>query len=187
MSDDPAEYTLLIVESPTLARRLKDLVPDSVYVISTGGFLWKPLFDRNSGRLKKKAIADKRPIRNQIREEAKHAVHIIVATDSDPSGDFIAWSLHKDLKSSRIRQGQLTSLTRPAINKMLTEAETTDFRDLHRRLENRFRIKQLWSEFYPGLTMAQAGLHSLFYEPISLIEFITDAYQKIYCRNGVVS
>lgn len=185
MSVETAEYTLLIVESPTLARRLEDLVPDSVLVIPTGGFLWKPVFDKKTRTLKKKAIADKLDIRREIRDEAKYAVHIIVATDSDPSGDFIAWSLHKDLKSNRIRRGQLTALTHSAIRKMLISARDIDFQKLHIRLENRFRIRQIWNEQYPDFSMVQAGLNSIFFEPTTIREFKTDTKQLLICRDGI--
>jgi DNA topoisomerase IA len=179
LSDPIAEYTLLIVESPVLAKRLQCVAPDHVVVISTGGFLWTPIYDSITGKLGKKAIPDKLPLRNELRREATYAIKIIVATDSDPSGDFIAWTIHNDLKQSTILRGHLTSVSRSALLQLLLDASEIDFSALYKRLQNRFNIRHLWSEAYPGVSMKNAGLIALFGSPVEISTFRTDKNQTL--------
>ena len=171
MSDSVSEYTLLIVESPTLAARLQLIAPEYVYVLATGGFLWKPIYDPKSGRLGKKAMPDKLDLRNELRLEAKHAVHIVIATDSDPSGDFIAWTIHKELQSKAIKRAQLAAISKAALSQLLRHAIEIDFSALYKRLQNRYRIRHKWSDHFPGISMQDAGILSVFGNPITLSEF----------------
>ena len=185
MSDSVSEYTLLVVESPTLAARLQLIAPDNVYVLATGGFLWKPIYDPKNGRLGKKAIPDKLDLRNELRREARHAVHIIVATDSDPSGDFIAWTIYNELKSKVIKKGQLTAISEVALSQLLRHAVEIDFSALYKRLQNRYRIRHLWSDHLPGISMQDAGLLAVFGNPITLSEFRSEEEHQFFSANDV--
>lgn len=181
LSDASSEYTLLIVESPTLAARLQDVAPAHVFVFSTEGFLWKPQYDAAKGKLGKKAVPNKLDLRNELRRQAGYAAKIVVATDSDPSGDFIAWTIHKDLKSKRILRGHLRHVSRSAIINLMRDAREVDFSTLHTRLENRFKIRDLWFDENPHMSMRTAGLLALFSEPIEMSEFRTDSGLALYC------
>lgn len=169
-----AGYTLLIVESSTLARQLQILVPQNVYVVATDGYLWTPKFRSDKLRLGKKAIPEKLDIRKELYEESKKAVRIIVATDSDPAGDFIAWTLSKHLKGSVLLRGNLQAITGDAAMQLIDEAEQIDYSKLHKRLENRFIIRELWRRQYPELDMATAGAASIFGSPIPFYHFKSD-------------
>lgn len=83
-------YTLLIVESPVIARHIQQISPSSVYVLATGGFCWHPSYQAKKNTLKAVADPEKRSFRKELSEQAQWANRIIIATDSDPSGDFIA-------------------------------------------------------------------------------------------------
>lgn len=185
MSDSVSEYTLLIVESPTLAKRLQNVVPDYVYVFPTGGFLWKPNYNAESGRLGKRAVPDKLDLRNELRREANHAVNIIVATDSDPSGDFIAWSIHKELRPKVIKRSHLTSMSSDALTRLFSDASPIDFSTLFKRLQNRFQIRQLWTNEFPGISMRDAGLTAVFGAPIELSEFLTEDSHQVFSNHPV--
>lgn len=174
MKDAVSEYTLLIVESPTIANRLRDIVPDYVYVLSTSGFLWKPLYDSKKGRLGRKAIPEKLEFRKELRREARYAVHIVVATDSDPSGDFIAWTIHKEFPSKSIKRTHISSLSYSSVMRRLKNAHSIDFSTLFIRLQNRFKIRQFWSEAYPKISMKDAGLLAVFGGELALNTFISD-------------
>lgn len=174
MKDAVSEYTLLIVESPTIANRLRDFVPDYVNVFSTSGFLWEPLYDSKNGRLGRKAKPDKLEFRKELRREARYAVHIIVATDSDPSGDFIAWTIHKEFPSKSIKRMHISSLSYSSVLQSLKNADAIDFSTLFIRLQNRYRIRQLWSEAYPEISMKDAGLLAVFGGELALNTFISD-------------
>ncbi|WP_340102572.1 DNA topoisomerase [Rhodohalobacter sp. 8-1] len=179
MSEAAAEYTLLIVESPTLAARLQDIAPDHIFVFATEGFLWKPQYNAAKGILGKKAVPDKLDLRNELRREAKSAVKIVVATDSDPSGDFIAWTIHKELKTERILRGHLRSISRSAISQLIRDASNIDFSTLHKRLENRFKIRSIWFDVFPQVSMKSAGLLALLEEAIWITDFTTDSGQVL--------
>lgn len=171
MSFTPAGYTILVVESSTLARRLQRFVPEQVVVFATNGFLWKPRFQKSSGKLGKKADPDTLQIRKEIRAEAAHAKQLIIATDSDPSGDFIAWSICDDLDRKSICRGNLQSLDPRGALKLLETTEPIDVSGLQKRLENRFIIQQCWNKYFPGISMKTAGLSAIFSSEIPIRTF----------------
>lgn len=161
-----SDYTLLIVESSTLARQLQKLLPQNIYVIATDGYLWTPSFRSDKLRLGKKAAPEKTDIRKELLEESMKAVRIIIATDSDPAGDFIAWTLSKHLKQSALLRGNLQAISIDAATQLIHNTESIDDSNLYKRLENRFIIRELWSREYPGLDMTTAGATSLFGSPV---------------------
>lgn len=159
---DTSVYTLLIVESPTIAGIIQNMCPPSVYVMSTDGFCWRPKYDITTHQIKAVADPDKLPIRNELKEQAKIAGTIVIAVDSDAAGDFIAWSINRFIKSSNIKRGQLQSLSKESIYSMLSETTELDEAHLEIRLKNRFLIQQLWPK-YAGIPDIQlAGLISVF-------------------------
>lgn len=174
MNASPAEYTLLIVESPTLADRLQAIAPQHILVFATGGFLWEPRFDPYNNKLGRKALPQKADLRKELRTEAKHAVKIIIATDLDPSGDFIAWTIFKEIPNSRIHRGNLRSISRRALQRLLDESSQIEFSNLFHRLQNRFRIRSFWDQLYPITSMKKAGLLAIFGGIISATFFRAD-------------
>ncbi len=81
--------TLLIVESPTIARIIKRFEIPYLTVIATHGYCWIPRYDSSTNQLTLKADPDKRDIRNRIRDQARWAAQIIIATDYDAAGENI--------------------------------------------------------------------------------------------------
>ncbi|CAN5246922.1 hypothetical protein BH23BAC3_BH23BAC3_01220 [soil metagenome] len=156
------DYTLLIIESPTIAPRLQQLVPQNVVVIATKGYLWAPLFKKDTFQLSKKAIPDKLDLRNKIRKESRNAVNIIIATDSDPSGDFIAWSLADELRGRTLHRGNLHALSKTAVEKLITNSQPIDNSQLHKRLENRYIIQNVWKQVLPAIDIRTAAAASIF-------------------------
>ncbi len=167
-------YTLLIVESSTLARQLQKLLPQNIYVAATDGYLWTPSFRSDTFRLGKKAVPDKAGIRKELLKESKKSVRIIIATDSDPAGDFIAWTLSKHLKESRLLRGNLQAISKSAAMQLINDTVLLDYSKLHKRLENRYIIRELWSTQFPGLDMTAAGAASLFGSPALFQHFKSD-------------
>lgn len=165
MNASPAEYTLLIVESPTLAERLQAIAPQHVLVFATGGYLWEPRFNPDNGKLGKKTLPEKADLRKELRTEVHYAVKIIVATDRDPSGDFIAWTIFKEIPNSTILRGNLRSISRDSLQNLLDEASHIDFSILFHRLQNRFRIRSCWNREYPEIPMKKAGILAVFGAP----------------------
>lgn len=159
---DTSVYTLLIVESPTIAGIVQNMCPPSIYVMSTDGFCWRPKYDITTHQIKAVADPDKLPIRNELKEQAKIAGTIVIAVDSDAAGDFIAWSINRFIKSSNIKRGQLQSLSKESIYSMLSETTELDEVHLENRLKNRFLFQHLWSKYAVIPDMQLAGLISVF-------------------------
>jgi hypothetical protein len=139
-------YTLLIVESPVLARLIQQHAPGSIYVMATDGYGWRPSFDPPSGSLRATADPGKRDFRKELKEQAEIAGDVIIATDPDPSGDFIAWATARFLKRPVIKRGQIQSITRSGILHLLSEPEEQNITQLEHRLKNRFLIQHLWKQ-----------------------------------------
>ncbi len=162
-------YTLLIVESPVLAKTIQRVAPSSVYVMATGGFCWKPDYNAEKNSLKPVADPDKLDFRNELREQAKWAGNIVVASDTDPSGDFIAWSVSRFLKSAVLLRGRIRRISKSGIVQTLTETTRLNDRVLEQRLKNRYLIRGLWNS-EPSLPVFEyAAVASLFssYVPYS--------------------
>lgn len=136
--------------------------PQSIYVIATEGYCWKPRYDAENNRLNAIADPTKAPLRKEIKQQAEWANTIIVATDSDPSGDFIAWSVARFLSSKRVKRGRLQSLSKSGIISMLSELTEIESAHLEARLKNRFLIKSEWFRQKKWPDMQLSGLISVF-------------------------
>lgn len=155
-------YTLLIVESPTMAGIIQKICPPSVYVLSTDGYCWRPKYDVSGHQLKAIADPNKRALRRELKEQSRIANTIVVAVDSDASGDFIAWSLSRFIESSNLKRGQLQGISQASIHSMLSETTELDESQLESRLKNRFLIQNLWSKYAEVSDLQLAGLISVF-------------------------
>ncbi|MFN2372580.1 MAG: toprim domain-containing protein [Cyclonatronaceae bacterium] len=94
--------TLLIVESPTIAKTIDGFNLPGLEVVPTAGYSWKPRADFVKGTLKGHAGPEMLPVRKRIRTAATHASRVYLATDTDPSGEFIAMCLARELKNKRL-------------------------------------------------------------------------------------
>ena len=159
---DTSGYTLLIVESSIIAKRIQELSPTNIYVIGTDGFIWHPHYDSQTSTLRKKADPEKLTLRKELKSQSQIASRIVVAADSDPAGDFITWTISRYLKRENIERGLLQSITKPGIRQLLNTASPISDERLHYRLENRYRIQQTWYKHLPKITPDQAGMAALF-------------------------
>jgi DNA topoisomerase IA len=157
-----ASYTLLIVESPVIARIIQQVAPSSVYVLSTNGYAWKPVYDAERNQLKEKADPDQLGFRKELKQQASWAGNIIIATDPDPSGDFIAWSICKFLKNPSIKRSHIQHLGRKGIERLISSAEVIQTDLLELRLKNRSLIRHQWNKTGRRPSMEIAALSSTF-------------------------
>ena len=155
-------YTLLIVESPVIAGILQSVSPQSVYVLATGGYCWHPSYKRSTGKLTAVADPEKRSFRKELKEQAQWANRIIIATDSDPSGDFIAWSLARYLKPRPVLRGYLKNLTKHSVKQLLDEVQDLNADKLELRLKNRYQLFDLWNDKKRLPDIQLAGIATLF-------------------------
>jgi len=170
-------YTLLIVESSVIAQIIQEMSPQSVYVIATEGYCWKPRYDAENNQLNAIADPTKASIRKEIKQQAEWANVVIVATDSDPSGDFIAWSVDRYLSTKRVKRGRLQSLSKSGVISMLSELTEIESGHLETRLKNRFLIKSEWFRQKKWPDMQLSGLISVFGRPRTYRHFLGENHQ----------
>ncbi|MEX0823936.1 MAG: toprim domain-containing protein [Balneolaceae bacterium] len=156
-----SNYTLLIVESPVVAKIIQEQCPTFVYVVATEGFCWTPKYNLEKNTLKPIAVPSKADIRKEIKEQARWASDVIIAVDSDPSGDFIAWSISRFLKNKSVYRGYLQHFGSKGINKMLNETSQYDSSG-EDRLKNEYLIQAVWNRSSLPLSLKDAGLVTLF-------------------------
>lgn len=156
-----SEYTLLIVESPTVADYIKQMQIPWLEVLSTGGFCWYPKFDSQKLKLGKKANPEKREIRKELKQKNSWFNRIVIATDSDPSGDFIAWSVGRYLADNKLYRTQLQLLTNSSLKSRISTAKPISLKNLKQKLENKFIFRHLWDQHF-RISIEDAALASLF-------------------------
>lgn len=166
-------YTLLIVESPTVKRVIDQFDLPYLEVIATEGFCWKPHFDNASRKLSYRADPEKRDIRRRIKEQAQWAASIVVAADNDASGWFIIHTLGRFLKKFHLRKTNITALTPAHIQEAIDTAikiSSDDIERYHLKLQNRYRFhiqfKQRISESNREPDLVTLGVLCYFYSSV---------------------
>jgi hypothetical protein len=167
-------YTLLIVESPVLAKVIQKKAPSSVYVISTDGFCWRPSYHAGNNSLKAVADPEKAHIRKEIKEQAKVAGNIIVAADSDPSGDFITWALAKFLNPLILKRGSIRHISKAGILQTVSETELLKPGSLEARLKNRFLVQNEWNRIKSLPPIQDAALAATFSRRAPYFHFLDE-------------
>nr|WP_280842361.1 toprim domain-containing protein [Rhodohalobacter sp. SW132] len=152
----------MIVESSTLATRIQPMLPQHVVVIATDGFLWTPHFNQLKLKLGMRAVPEKRELRREIKQESARAVKTILATDSDPSGDFIAWSVAKNIALNRIFRAPLRAISKQSLDVLIESDTVVNWNQLHLKLQNRYILHSLWKQAYPNLDIKTAATAALF-------------------------
>jgi hypothetical protein len=88
-----------------------------------------------------------------------------MATDNDPSGDFIAWSVADDLQLENLCRSNLQVLSKSALSDLIKNAALTDSSRLRKRLENRYLIRRMWKHQFPEIDIRSAAAASIFGAP----------------------
>lgn len=179
-------YTLLIVESPVLARVIQKYTPSPVYVLATGGFCWRPVYDPSTHQLKATADPQKKEIRKELKTQAAMAARVVIATDHDPSGDFIAWSIARYLKQTGLKRGSLQNISRSGILQTLEQAPFLDEVALENRLKNQFLIHHLWNCESRLPDRSDAGLAAIFSATQNFQTFV-DRQMNMYRSTQAIS
>lgn len=131
------EYTLLIVESESIASIIRQFNIPYLEVIATNGFCWRPLYNWKKHKLELRANPEQRSVRTLLKEKAPWASRIVIATDSDSAGEFIAYSLFKYLKIPEIQRTYLKSITPSSIQDAIDSASPYEEEPFH-EMQNRF-------------------------------------------------
>lgn len=157
------QYTLLIVESPIIADYITQLHIPWLEVMATGGFCWYPVFDPQKMSLGKKADPEKRTMRRELKQKSDWFNRIVIAADSDSSGDFIAWTIANFLPQKDFYRTQLRLMTEKSIMNQVSEAVRISHANLKEKLEKRFIFSHLWNRHF-RISVEDAALASLFTE-----------------------
>lgn len=133
------EYSLLIVESESIAAIIRQFDIPYLEVMATHGFCWKPKFNWRKNKLEMRAVHDKLSVRKLLKEKAPWAVKVIIATDSDSAGEFIAHSIVKFLKLSNIYRTYLNCLAENSVLESVRNAKQYQ-EESYYEMQNRFII-----------------------------------------------
>lgn len=180
-------FTLLIVESTPIADFIRELDLPWLEVVATEGYCWQPRFDPKSNKLKARAHPDKAHIRKKIKEKAAWAVRIVIATDPDPSGDFIAWALARFLDKKKILRTSIHDLGPSSIKERLDAAWLQNAESLHFALQNLYIIRYQWAVYFKGLQMSDAGLAALFYSEQPFYSFTDASENRFHSESAVMA
>lgn len=142
--------------------------------MATGGYCWKPEYDEKNNILKPVANPDQAEFRKELKEQAKWAGNIVVASDPDPSGDFIAWSISRFLKSSLLKRGQIRHVSKSGIVQSLSETSELNESMLESRLKNRYLIRNIWMQIPELPDFGLAGVASAFSSDLPYRSFLDE-------------
>ena len=125
---------LLIVESPAKAKTIEKYLGDEFFVKSSFGHV-RDLDKGNKGVLIDKNFEpsyiispEKTKVVKELRESSKKASEVWLATDEDREGEAISWHLCEvlDLDPRHTKRIVFSEITKPAIQKAVTEPRTVD-------------------------------------------------------------
>lgn len=154
-------YTLLIVESSTIASWIRTLQLPWLEVLATEGYLWHPVYNPEKEKLYGKADPSGRKKRKQIKQLSNWASKVIIAVDTDPSGDFIAWSLSRHLNIPNLYRTTLHHLSSQSILEQINCSSLIESDNLLDKLELRYLFNYLWKKKWGYLKPVDTALQVL--------------------------
>ncbi|MFU8861540.1 MAG: toprim domain-containing protein [Cyclonatronaceae bacterium] len=177
--------SLLIVESPTIATIIDGFRLPGVEVVATAGYSWKPKPDFSKGTLKGTASPKLLPFRNRIRSAAARASRVILATDTDPSGEFIASCLAGELKNRQIFRGYLNLLSPQGVTSSIEQANPYQPGATHALLNRLYINAKLLPRLPPFISRsARAEPSGIKYSPLSVALGILALYPFFLSQRG---
>ncbi len=145
---------LIIVESPAKARTIRQIVGDEFMVESTMGHIMdlperKFGVDLENGFEPEYVIRAKRKdVIKRLREVAKAASEVYLASDPDREGEAIAWHVAKVMKRPDARRIEFHEITKPAVLKALENP-----RDIDENLVNAQQARRVLDRIF-GYTLS---------------------------------
>ncbi|MCS5641335.1 MAG: type I DNA topoisomerase, partial [Candidatus Marinimicrobia bacterium] len=125
--------SLLIVESPSKIKSISKILGDNFDVISCVGH-FKDLPEKelavdveNDFATKLVVHADKKDFIKSLKQKAKSAEKVYLATDPDREGEAIAFHLSQEVPNANIERVQFTEITRTGIEKGMQHPRTLDY------------------------------------------------------------
>lgn len=163
-----SKQSLIIVESPSKARTIERYLGKEYRVLACNGHIKDlPKSDlgidiENNFATKYVLLPEKYKVIKKIKEIARHAPQILIATDPDREGEAIAWHLVTELdgKSSKIKRVLFNEITSSGIQAGIQNMRNVDMQLVDaqkaRRVIDRivgFKVSEfLWRVLFNGLS-----------------------------------
>lgn len=164
--------TLIIVESPTKAKKLPDYLPAGYKVMASGGHI-RDLDDKAAaGDIVNGVNADLSPrytatergaeTISRLKKAVETAQNVILATDPDREGEAIAWHLAQALKLKNADRITFNEITKTALEKALNSVRKININQVGAQETRRVLDRLVGFRVSPGLcnllnTRASAG------------------------------
>lgn len=141
--------TLVIVESPAKISKLKSILGDKYEIQATYGHIYdlppkgmnidvnndfKPTYEvikEQKNKAGKVTCQDKTKVVKSLKFFASKCTKVILASDKDPEGEFIAWSLMKVLKLDEPERITFTEITKSEVLKAVEKGGKIDYDMVH--------------------------------------------------------
>lgn len=127
-----SDTKVLIVESPAKVRTISKFLGENYKILSCVGHV-KDLPKKSLGvnvddgfAMEEQILPDRKDFFRELKNLAKNASEIIIATDPDREGEAIANHIAEEIKTNQINRVQFTEITKSAIEKGLTEPREID-------------------------------------------------------------
>ncbi|MFN3420728.1 MAG: type I DNA topoisomerase, partial [Armatimonadota bacterium] len=150
----PSGKKLIIVESPAKARTIRQIVGDEFAVESTMGHIMdlperKFGVDLENGFTPQYVVRPKRKeVIKRLREVAKEASEVYLASDPDREGEAIAWHVAQVIKRPDAKRIEFHEITKPAVLKALQNP-----RDINTNLVNAQQARRVLDRIF-GYTLS---------------------------------
>ncbi len=189
---------LVIVESPTKAKTIKEFLGDEYIVKSSAGHIRdlneSELSINISENFKPEYVipADKKKLVNDLKKEAKEADMVWLASDEDREGEAISWHLFEtlELKEEKAKRIVFHEITKPAIlnaieNPREIDMSLVDAQQARRVLDRLvgFELSPvLWRKVQPKLSAGRVqsvALRLVVDREREILAFKNEAYYKV--------
>lgn len=122
---------LVVVESPTKAKKIQQFLGAGYQVLPSGGHVRDlPLkdlgVDLSTFRADYEVLEQKASFLSRIRAAAKDAEHVFLASDPDREGEAIAWHLAQELRLKSYSRARFDQITAKAVEAALKAAGPLD-------------------------------------------------------------
>ena len=154
---------LVIVESPGKIKKIQSILGDKYIVKASVGHI-QDLAEKNLSIdivqqndksyifvPKYEILSKKKQVVSDLIKVAKNCDEIIIATDDDREGEFIAFSLQETLKLKNAKRISFNEITKDAIFKALSNPKTVDIPMVHSQKTRRILDRLIGYKIYPYL------------------------------------
>ena len=181
------DLVLIVVESPSVAAHIQSFNIPYLSVLAIRGYCWQPKWNKKTKSFSYKASPEHLDIRKELKDLSKWAVRIIIATDSDASGEFLASAIKHFLNKKTCYRAYLNDLSQNGIENLISDqnlplANDTTEAINERKIVQDLLLKRIPDDFPVLLGFAVIGLQQIASQS-DRIQFRFYKNQKYFCPN----